>query len=96
METNDQKNFNELSAKEVVDLQYGIGHFFINYPNETLKNIMWELYSGWIYESADAVSPEQIRDMLIFYQSWGLFIDDVHQYSQHLEKKVLSRGKADI
>ena len=96
METNDQRNFNELSAKDVMDLRYGIGHFFINYPYETLKNILWELYSAWIYESADAVTPEQIKDMLIFYQSWGLFIDDLHKYSEYLEKNVLSRGKAEL
>jgi hypothetical protein len=56
---------------------------------------MWELYSGWVYESAAAVTPQQIRDMLIFYQSWGLFVDDVYQYSQYLERNVLKRSQVD-
>jgi hypothetical protein len=74
----------------VRDLQLGMRHFFINYPHEELRQIVWELYRGWVYESAEWVSAEQITDMLLFYEAFHLFINDVNEYCQYLNRTVLN------
>lgn len=53
---------NEILTPEAVrDLQLSIRYVFINYPLERLKAILWELYRGWVYNSAVTVSGRNYR-----------------------------------
>jgi hypothetical protein len=81
--------FEELTLKQVRDLQIGMRHFFVNYPHEEVKRIIWELYRGWVFNSAEYVQQEQITDMLLFYEAILEFTDDVHSYCQYLDRTVL-------
>lgn len=54
----ENQEFKELSATEVKDLQYGLRHLLLNYPHDELKKIIWELYRGWVYNSAESVTGE--------------------------------------
>jgi hypothetical protein len=86
---NDNTEFKEPSPNEVRDLQLGMRHFFTNYPHEELKQIIWDLYRGWVYESADYVTAKQTTDMLLFYEAFLEFTNDVHEYCQYLNRTVL-------
>jgi len=68
---------------------YNFRYVFINYPVERLKAIHWELYRGWVYNSAVTLSSEEITDMLMYYEMIEEFIDDLYKYCQHLNKTAL-------
>ena len=89
MEINNDAVFEELSPNQVRDLQLGMRHFFVNYPLEEVKRIIWELYRGWVFNSAEYVQQEEITDMLLFYEAILEFADDVHSYCQYLGRSVL-------
>jgi len=89
MEINNDAVFEELSPNQARDLQLGMRHFFVNYPHEEVKRILWELYRGWVFNSAEYVQQEEITDMLLFYEAILEFTDDVHSYSQYLDRTVL-------
>jgi hypothetical protein len=89
MEINDDAVFQELSPNQVRDLQLGMRHFFVNYPHEEVKRIIWELYRGWVFNSAEYVQQEEITDMLLFYEAILEFTGDVHSYCQYLGRTVL-------
>ncbi len=89
MENNNQKDFKELSSSEVRDLQLAMRHFFINYPQENLKGVIWDLYRGWVFNSAEYVEREEIKDMLLFYEAILEFMNDVNNYCQYLDRTVL-------
>jgi hypothetical protein len=89
MENTNDREFKELSPKEVRDLQLGMRHFFINYPHEELKKLIWELYRGWVYNSAEYVIGDEITNMLLFYEAIHEFTNDVHNYCQYLNRTVL-------
>jgi hypothetical protein len=84
MENTNDKEVIEQSSKQVRDLQLAMRHFFINYPHEEVKRIIWELYRGWLFNSAEYVSPEEIANTLLFYEAIQEFINDVHNYCQYL------------
>jgi hypothetical protein len=83
----------QLSPKQIKDLQYRMWHFFVDFPQGNLRSILWELYSGWVYDSASHASPDQITGMLRFYETMLVFLADVHQYTQHLDQCVLKNDK---
>jgi len=89
--TNDIE-FKELSPEEVRDLQLGMRHFFVDYPPDELKKIIWELYRGWVYNSAAYVTGEGITDMLLFYEAIDEFMNGVHTYCRYLDRAVLKSG----
>ncbi|QTE35811.1 hypothetical protein J3L18_22040 [Mucilaginibacter gossypii] len=89
MENNNQKDFKELASSEVRDLQLAMRHFFINYPQEKLKGVIWDLYRGWVFNSAEYVEREEIKDMLLFYEAILEFMNDVNNYCQYLDRTVL-------
>jgi hypothetical protein len=89
MEINNDAVFEELSPNQVRDLQLAMRHFFVNYPHEEVKRIIWELYRGWVFNSAEYVQQEEITDMLLFYEAILEFTDDVHNYCQYLGRTVL-------
>ena len=89
MENSNETELKELSPQEVRDLQLGMKHFFINYPHEEVKRIIWELYRGWVYNSTEYVTGEEITNMLLFYEAINEFTNDVHHYCQHLNGTVL-------
>lgn len=91
MENTNEKDFIELSQAEVQDLQLGMRHFFINYPPEKLKEVIWDLYRGWVYNSAEYVGKEEITDMLLFYEAIHPFMIDVYNYCQYLDRTVLKK-----
>lgn len=95
MESTNDKEFIELSPKQVRDLQLSMRHFFINYSQEEVKRIIWELYRGWVYNSAEYVSPEEITNMLLFYEAINEFINDVHNYCEYLNRTVLKGDEKD-
>jgi hypothetical protein len=78
MEINNNAVFEELSSNQVRDLQLGMKHFFVNYPHEEVKRIIWELYRGWVFNSAEYVQQEEITDMLLFYEAILEFTRDTH------------------
>jgi hypothetical protein len=85
-----EKNLdNQFSPKQIQDLQYRLRHFFVDYPHDNLRSVLWEMYCGWVYNSAAYVSPEQITDMMRFYETMLAFLGDVHQYTQYLDQNVL-------
>lgn len=83
----------ELSLDEIKELQACVSHFFTNHPHEKLKSIMWDLYTGWVYSSAEHVTPEEITDMLMFYEDVRRWLSEVHEYAQYLDVVVLKRPK---
>lgn len=83
----------ELSIEEIKGLQADVCHFFTNHPHEKLKSIMWDLYTGWVYSSAEYVTPEEITDMLKFYEDVQGWLCEVHEYAQYLDVVVLKRPK---
>ena len=89
MEINNNAVFEELSSNQVRDLQLGMKHFFVIYPHEEVKRIIWELYRGWVFNSAEYVQQEEITDMLLFYEAILEFTRDTHNYSQYLGRTVL-------
>jgi len=89
MEINNDAVFEELSPNQVRDLQLSMRHFFVNYPYQEVKRIIWELYRGWVFNSAEYVQQEEITDMLLFYEAILEFTDDVHSYCQYLDRNVL-------
>jgi len=89
MEINNDAVFEELSPNQVRDLRLGMRHFFVNYPHEKVKRIIWELYRGWVFNSAEYVQQEEITDMLLFYEAILEFTNDVHSYCQYLGRTVL-------
>ncbi|SDR83165.1 hypothetical protein SAMN05216490_0022 [Mucilaginibacter mallensis] len=89
MEINNDAVFEELSPNQVRDLQLGMRHFFVNYPHEEVKRIIWDLYRGWVFNSAEYVQQEEITDMLLFYEAILEFTNDVHSYCQFLGRTVL-------
>ena len=89
MEINNNAVFEELSSNQVRDLRLGMRHFFVNYPHEDVKRIVWELYRGWVFNSAEYVQQEEITDMLLFYEAILEFTNDVHSYCQFLGRTVL-------
>lgn len=52
MENNTDQEFKELSPNEIRDLQLAMRYFFINYPHENLKEVIWDLYRGWVFNSS--------------------------------------------
>jgi hypothetical protein len=93
MENEENEN---LTADAVRELQLSIRYVFINYPVERLKVIHWELYRGWVYNSAVTVSAEEITDMLMYYEMFEDFIDDLFKYCQHLNKTALKDSPVDM
>jgi len=93
MENEENEN---LTPEAVRDLQLSIRYVFINYPVERLKAIHWELYRGWVYNSAVTVSAEEITDMLMYYEMFKDFIDDLFKYCQHLNKTALKDSPVDM
>jgi hypothetical protein len=89
IEINNDAVFEELSPNQVRDLQLGMRHFFVNYPHEEVKRIIWDLYRGWVFNSAEYVQQEEITDMLLFYEAILEFTNDVHSYCQFLGRTVL-------
>lgn len=85
--------YSKLSPKQIQDLQYRMRHFFVDYPHGNLQSVLWELYSGWVYNSAARASPDEITGMLRFYETMLVLLDDVHQYTQHLDQCVLKNDK---
>ena len=88
MEINNDAVFEELSLNQVRDLQLGMKHFFVNYPHEEVKRTIWELYRGWVFNSAEYVQQEEITEMLLFYEAILEFTNDVHSYCQYLGRTV--------
>lgn len=84
----------QLSPKQIQDLQYRMRHFFIDCPHENLKSVLWNMYSGWVYNSAAYASPDQITGMLRFYETMLVFLADVHQYTQFLDQCILKSDDA--
>jgi hypothetical protein len=93
MEINNDAVFEELSPNQVRDLRLGMRYFFVNYPHEEVKRIIWELYRGWVFNSADYVQQEEITDMLLFYEAYLEFANDVHNYCLYLNRTVLKSDK---
>ncbi|KAA8485554.1 hypothetical protein BDE36_0422 [Arcticibacter tournemirensis] len=91
----EKEEFKELSPKEIKDLQYGLRHLFVNYPYDELKKIIWELYRGWVYNSAESVTGEEITNMLLFYEGFNLFLDDLYEYCEYLNRTVLKKDDED-
>ena len=89
MEINNDAVFEELSPNQVRDLQLGMRHFFVNNPYEEVKRIIWELYRGWVFNSAEYVQQEEITNMLLFYEAILEFTNDIHSYCQYLGRTVL-------
>ena len=89
MEINNDAVFEELSPIQVRDLQLGMRHFFVNYPHEEVRRIIWELYRGWVFNSAEYVQQEEITETLLFYEAILGFANDVHSYCQYLDRTVL-------
>lgn len=89
MENNTDQEFKELSPNEIRDLQLAMRYFFINYPHENLKEVIWDLYRGWVFNSAEYVEREEIKNMLLFYEAMLSFMDDVYEYCQYLDRTVL-------
>lgn len=83
---NNNIEYKELSAAEVKEMLFGIRYIFVNYPPEKLREIIWQLYRGWVYNSAEWAQEEDIRDMLLFYDFITQLIDDLFQYSQYLNR----------
>ncbi|WP_432329357.1 hypothetical protein ACRQ5D_14705 [Mucilaginibacter sp. P25] len=79
--------FKELSPGEIREMLLGIRYIFINYPPEKLKEIIWQLYRGWVYNSAEWVQQDDIKDMLLFYDFITHLIDDLFEYSQYLNRQ---------
>ena len=79
--------FKELSPGEIKEMLLGIRYIFINYPPEKLKEIIWQLYRGWVYNSAEWVQQDDIKDMLLFYDFITHLIDDLFEYSQYLNRR---------
>ena len=92
----ENKENEDLTPEAVRDLQLSIRYVFINYPVERLKAIHWELYRGWVYNSAVTVSAEEITDMLMYYEFFEDFIDDLFKYCQHLNKTALKDSPVDM
>ena len=84
---NDDIEFKELSPGEIKEMLLGIRYIFINYPPEKLKEIIWQLYRGWVYHSAEWVQQDDIKDMLLFYDIITHLIDDLFEYSQYLNRQ---------
>ncbi len=95
MENSNDKEFKELSPKEVRDLQWGMRYFFNNHPDEDLKSVLRDIYSGWIYNSADYVTSEQITQMLLFYERLLEFMDCAHNYCRYLDRTVFKSNGID-
>jgi hypothetical protein len=57
-----------------------------------LKDIIWELYRAWVFNSAEIVEGEEIKDMLLFYETILEFMKDVNDYCQYLSRTVLKKG----
>lgn len=93
MERSKDQEFNVLSRGEIRDLQLGMRHFFINYPHGHLKGVIWDLYRGWVFNSAEYIQREEIKDMLLFYEAILSFMDDAHKYCQHLDHTVLNLNR---
>jgi len=79
--------FKELSSGEVKEMLLSIRYIFINYPPEKLKETIWQLYRGWVYNSAEWVQQDDIKDMLLFYDFITHLIDDLFEYSQYLNRQ---------
>lgn len=86
MERDDLK-YKELTPDEVKEVLLGIRYIFINYPPEKFKEIIWDLYRGWVYNSAEWVQQNDITNMLLFYDFITHLIDELFEYSQYLNRQ---------
>ncbi len=89
MDNSNGQEFKGVSQDEIRSLQLAMRDIFVNHPHEDVKRILWELYKGWVYNSADYVSSEEITSMLLFYERILEFMGDVHSYCQILNRTVL-------
>ena len=91
MENNNDEKFEELTTTDIRDLQLSMRYFFINYSQEEIKRVMWELYRAWVFNTAEIVEREEITDMLLFYEIILDFMKTVNEYCDYLDRTVLKR-----
>lgn len=82
-----KSNIDHLSL--LVDVQ----RFFLEYPMDKLHSVLWELYKGWVNDSAQDVSGEEIVDMLFFYEQIKEVFSSMFELSDSLQIRI--KDKAD-
>ncbi|MXV14336.1 hypothetical protein [Hufsiella ginkgonis] len=75
-----------LTQEQFKSVQADVEYFFVNYPPKELRKLLWQLYSGWVYNSADHVTKEDIHNMLFFYEQIGDFLNDSYRLSKALNE----------
>lgn len=86
---NDEQEITSLTLEDVQRLQLSMRHFFVDYPPVEMKKVIWELYKGWVYQSAEGVSGDGITEMMLFYEAVNVQLDDVYLYCRYLESTSL-------
>jgi hypothetical protein len=63
--------------------------FFLNYPLHKVRDLLWELYKGWVHLESESPDEEEITDMLFFYEQLKTFIEVSYiMKEKHSKKKV--------
>ena len=75
-----------LSDDELLSPETVLAEFFDNNPIHECRDLVWELYKGWTYHTAEYNSNQTI-DMLLFYTKLIGFLNAsfVHIEKQRLE-----------
>ena len=90
MENHNNIELQGLPPEKVQELQLSIRYFFVEYPPEELKSLLWNMYTAWICNSAEHSVKKEIVDMLLFYEAMLKFTAEVNDYCGHLEKTSLA------
>lgn len=64
----DFKNNLNFSPEELEEVVTDIRHFFLNVPNETVKENLWSMLRSHIYYTSESGGSSEIGDMLLFYE----------------------------
>ncbi|TDO23364.1 hypothetical protein [Pedobacter duraquae] len=64
-----------LTITEMENPEQVLATFFENCPIHEVRENLWEMYKGWIYNSAEYTDPDQTRAMMSFYTELVNFVN---------------------
>lgn len=72
----------KLQAHELQNPFAVMDFFFHDFPIEETRDNLWELYKGWVNDSSQYVTEQNIKDMLCFYTQFREFLDACYLYTK--------------
>lgn len=61
-------------------------YFFHDFPIHEIRDNLWELYKGWVYNSSQYANEQITKDMLCFYTQFSEFLDACYVFTSKKAK----------